>query len=59
MKPLGDVRIIAVEQYGAGPWGTVHLADHGAPVVKIEHPASRGGVGPGEPPTPDGNSSRE
>ena len=27
MKPLEDVRVIAVEQYGAGPFGSVHLAD--------------------------------
>ena len=38
MKPLQDVRIIAVEQYGAGPWATVHLADLGADVIKIEDP---------------------
>jgi crotonobetainyl-CoA:carnitine CoA-transferase CaiB-like acyl-CoA transferase len=57
MKPLGDVRIIAVEQYGAGPWGTVHLADLGAEVIKIEHPASGGDVGRSVPPSLDGNSS--
>ncbi len=39
MKPLEDVRIIAVEQYGAGPWGSVHLADLGAEVIKIEDPS--------------------
>ena len=38
MKPLEDVRIIAVEQYGAGPFGSVHLADLGAQVIKIEDP---------------------
>ena len=25
--PLADVRILAVEQFGAGPWGTLQLAD--------------------------------
>ena len=28
--PLAGLRIIAVEQYGAGPFGTQHLADLGA-----------------------------
>jgi crotonobetainyl-CoA:carnitine CoA-transferase CaiB-like acyl-CoA transferase len=36
--PLADVRIIAVEQYGAGPFGSVHLADLGADVIKVEDP---------------------
>lgn len=45
MKPLQDVRILAVEQYGAGPFGSVHLADLGAEVIKIEDPASGGDVG--------------
>ena len=26
--PLEDVRVIAVEQFGAGPWSTLQLADH-------------------------------
>ena len=39
------VRIIAVEQYGAGPFGTQHLADLGAEVIKIENPADGGDVG--------------
>lgn len=32
VRTLGDVRIVAVEQYGAGPFGSVHLADLGADV---------------------------
>jgi crotonobetainyl-CoA:carnitine CoA-transferase CaiB-like acyl-CoA transferase len=48
--PLADVRVIAVEQYGAGPWGTLQLADLGAEIVKIEDPASRGDVGRYVPP---------
>ena len=36
MLPLAGVRIIAVEVYGAGPFGTTHLADLGAEVIKIE-----------------------
>ena len=35
--PLVGVRLIAVEQYGAGPYGTGYLADMGADVIKIEH----------------------
>lgn len=43
--PLAGVRIIAVEQYGAGPFGTQHLADLGAEVIKIENPHDGGDVG--------------
>ncbi|MBC6402783.1 MAG: CoA transferase [Hyphomonadaceae bacterium] len=42
--PLKDVRIIAVEQYGAGPYGTQLLADLGAEVIKIENPGTGGDV---------------
>ncbi len=36
------MRVLAVEQYGAGPFGTQHLADLGAEVVKIENPQQGG-----------------
>jgi len=43
--PLEGVKIISVEQYGAGPFGTQHLADMGAEVIKIENPHDGGDVG--------------
>ena len=42
MLPLENVRILAVEQYGAGPFGTMFLADQGAEVIKIENPSDGG-----------------
>jgi crotonobetainyl-CoA:carnitine CoA-transferase CaiB-like acyl-CoA transferase len=36
--PLSGIRILAIEQYGAGPFGSLHLADLGAEVIKIEAP---------------------
>lgn len=33
---LQDVRIISLEQYGAGPFATLHLAELGADVIKVE-----------------------
>jgi succinate---hydroxymethylglutarate CoA-transferase len=44
-KPMLDgVRILAVEQYGAGPFGTLFLADLGAEVIKIENRGDGGDV---------------
>lgn len=40
--PLTGVTILAVEQYGAGPFGTMLLGDLGAEVIKIENPADGG-----------------
>ena len=54
MRPLEDIRIIAVEQYGAGPFGSVHLADLGAEVIKIEDPRVGGDVGRYVPPYAEG-----
>ena len=42
MLPLEGVRVLSVEQYGAGPFGTLFLADQGAEVIKIENPADGG-----------------
>lgn len=38
-RPLAGVRIISLEQYGAGPFATLYLADMGAEIIKIEAPA--------------------
>jgi crotonobetainyl-CoA:carnitine CoA-transferase CaiB-like acyl-CoA transferase len=43
--PLSGVRIVAIEQYGAGPFATQHLADLGAEVIKIENFRDGGDVG--------------
>ena len=40
--PLSGVKVIAFEQYGAGPFGTQYLADLGAEVIKVE-PAGTSG----------------
>lgn len=42
MLPLSGLKIIAVEQYGAGPYGSMQLADLGAEVIKLENPAEGG-----------------
>ena len=48
--PLAGVRVIAVEQFGAGPFGTLLLADLGAEVIKVEDPGAGGDVGRSVPP---------
>ena len=42
--PLDGITILAVEQYGAGPFGSMLLGDLGAEVIKIENPAEGGDV---------------
>lgn len=42
--PLKGLRILSAEQYGAGPFGSMQLADLGAEVIKIEHPREGGDV---------------
>jgi crotonobetainyl-CoA:carnitine CoA-transferase CaiB-like acyl-CoA transferase len=55
--PLENVRIISVEQFGAGPWATMMLADLGAEIIKIENPKTDGDVARHVPPyTVEGDS---
>ncbi len=55
--PLAGVRIIAVEQYGAGPFGTLYLADLGAEIIKIEDPGTGGDISRYIPPGRVGTDS--
>lgn len=40
--PLAGIRILSVEQYGAGPFASMYMSDMGAEVIKIESPSSGG-----------------
>jgi crotonobetainyl-CoA:carnitine CoA-transferase CaiB-like acyl-CoA transferase len=48
--PLEGVRILAISQFGAGPFGTTVLSDMGAEVIKIEDPGVGGDVARYVPP---------
>ena len=42
--PLEGVRILAISQFGAGPYSTMVLAELGAEVIKVEDPSVGGDV---------------
>ena len=48
--PLEGLRVLAVSQFGAGPFGTQVLTDLGAEVIKLEDPAVGGDVSRYVPP---------
>jgi crotonobetainyl-CoA:carnitine CoA-transferase CaiB-like acyl-CoA transferase len=48
--PFADLRVISIEQYGAGPFATMQLADLGADVIRVEDPRSGGDAGRYVPP---------
>ena len=48
--PLEGVRVLAVSQFGAGPYSTMILAELGAEVIKVEDPSTGGDVSRSVPP---------
>jgi crotonobetainyl-CoA:carnitine CoA-transferase CaiB-like acyl-CoA transferase len=55
--PLAGVQILAIEQFGAGPFCSLQFAHLGADVVKIEDPSTAGDVGRRVPPGVAGDGS--
>jgi crotonobetainyl-CoA:carnitine CoA-transferase CaiB-like acyl-CoA transferase len=55
--PLANVRVVSVEQFGAGPFATLILADQGAEVIKVEDPGTDGDVARRVPPLARGGDS--
>lgn len=48
--PLEGVRILAISQFGAGPYATMILGEMGAEIIKIEDPSVGGDVSRSVPP---------
>ncbi len=48
--PLHGIRILAISQFGAGPFATLNLVDLGAEVIKIEDPSAGGDIARYVPP---------
>lgn len=55
--PLSGLQILAIEQFGAGPFASLYFADLGADVIKIEDPASGGDIARAVPPVVSAGSS--
>ena len=55
--PLHGIKIVAISQFGAGPFGTMMLSDLGADIIKIEDPRSGGDVARYVPPVGSGTDS--
>ncbi len=55
--PLDGLRILALTQLGAGPYGMTVLGDLGAEIVKIEDPTTGGDEARNVPPEPIGGDS--
>ena len=55
--PLHGTRILAISQFGAGPFATQNLVDLGAEVIKIEDPLTSGDVARFVPPVSEKGDS--
>lgn len=55
--PLEGIRVLAISQFGAGPFATLNLADLGAEVIKIEDPSTGGEVSRFVPPYQESGDS--